>query len=194
MTGKGEMLSIFVFEDWERIKDLLGILQKDMRAALRTATRQAGQWANREGARGLAKASNVPLKVLRAGVRLKYGYKSNRGEATARLWYGLNAISAKYLGIRQQKTGVRARGTAYRGGFVVGKLGGHAFQRVGASRYPIKKIKYEINDQGQKFLGEFEGKVAEKFVEFFFAALDKVGGREAGESMQIAGGINIAQK
>jgi len=188
------LLALFVFEDWAKIRDLLGVLQKDMKTALRTATRQTGQWANREGARGLAKAANVPLNVLRKGMRIKFQYQSVKGFATARLWYGLNAISLKYLGARQQAKGVRAKGVTYKGGFVSSALGGHAFQRVGTKRLPIKELKQPIEGQGFDYLSKFESEVAAKFVQFFFSALDKVSGRDAGESLAIAGNINIARK
>ena len=187
------LLALFVFEDWQRIRDLLGVLQKDMKAALRVAVRQTGQWANREGARGLAKAVKVPLNVLRKGLRLKFQYQSVKGFSTARLWYGLNAISLKYLGLKQQNKGVRARSVTYKGAFISPTLGGHAFQRVGKNRLPIREVKYDINADGFDYLETFESQVAEKFVEFFFAALDKVAGRDAGTSAAIAGNIKIAR-
>jgi hypothetical protein len=187
------LLALFVFDDWERVKDLLGVLQKDMKAALRTAVRQTGQWANREGARGLAKAVNAPLNVMRKGLRIKFQYQSVKGFSTARLWYGLNSISLKYLGAKQGKKGVRARGNTYKGAFISSALGGHAFQRVGKSRLPLQRLEHEIVSKGNAFLTDFETKVAAKFVDFFFAALDKAGGREAGESAAIAGSLNIAR-
>ena len=182
-------LAIFAFQDWSGIKDLLGVLQKDMKAALNTSVRQTGQWANREGARGLAKAVNAPLNVLRKGLRIKYQYQSSQGATTARLWYGLNPVSAKYLGVKQQKKGVNLRGTSYVGGFVSKPLGGHAFQRVGKERSPLRKIELKIEDKGQAFMAEFEGQIAAKFSELFFAALDKISGRDTGESQAIAGPI-----
>ena len=187
------LLAPFVFDDWAKLRDLLGVLQKDMKAALRTAVRQTGQWANREGARGLAKATNVPLNVLRKGLRIKFQYQSVKGYSTARLWYGLNAIALKYLGARQQKRGVRARGQTYPGGFISPALKRHAFQRVGNARLPIKRLDLPIVEKGNAFLADFEKSVAAKFIEFFFAALDKATGRDAGESAAIAGSINIAR-
>ena len=188
------LLALFVEYDWARIRDLLGVLQKDMKAALKTAVRQTGQWANREGARGLAKAANVPLHTLRRGLRLKFQYQSFKGGySTARLWYGLNPIGLKYLGARQQKKGVRARGTTYKGAFISAELGGHAFRRVGKDRLPLEDVDFTIVEKGMAYLAEFDGKVAAKFVELFFAALDKAAGREIGESAAIAGGFNIAR-
>lgn len=187
------LLALFVFEDWSKVMASTGALHKDMKAALRTAARQAGQWANREGARGLAKAVNAPLNVLRKGLRLKFQYQSVRGFATARLWYGLNAISLKYLGARQSSRGVRARGTTYKGGFIAPALQNHAFQRVGNKRLPIKQIEMKVADKGTAFLEKFEKQVAEKFVEFFFAAIDKATGRAAGESASLAGALNLTR-
>lgn len=186
------LLALFVFQDWQRIRDLLGVLQKDMKAALKTATRQAGQWANREGARRLAKEANVPLKNLRKGLRLKFQYQSVKGFSTARLWYGLNDISLKYLGAKQTRKGVRARGETIAGAFVTPTIGNHVFKRTGKERLPIVRQEKTIADKGTAFLKKFEAEVAEKFVDLFFLALDKAGGRDAGESRAIAGGINIA--
>jgi hypothetical protein len=188
------MLALFVFEDWARIRELLGVLQKDMKTALRNAVRQTGQWANREGARGLAKAVNVPLNVMRKGLRIKFQYQSIKGFSTARLWYGLNPISAKYLGVKQQKKGVRVRGNVYRGGFVSAPLGGHAFQRAGKARTPLVKVEHSIAERGDAYLTKFESEVAAKFVDLFFSNLDKISGRDAGESRAIAGGAQIARR
>lgn len=188
------LLALFVEYDWNRLKDLLGVLQKDMKAALRTAVRQTGQWANREGARGLAKACNVPLGVLRKGLRIKFQYQSVKGFSNARLWYGLNAVALKYLGVKETKKGVRSRGVTYQGGFISPALKGHAFRRVGKDRLPLERLDFTIVEKGNAFLADFESKVAAKFVEFFFASLDKVSGRDAGESMAIAGNIKIAWK
>lgn len=186
------LLALFVFQDWARIRDLLGVLQKDMKAALKTAVRQAGQWANREGARRLAKEANVPLKTLRQGLRLKFQYQSVKGFSTARLWYGLNDISLKYLGARQSGKGVRARGKTIPGAFIAPTIKSHVFKRAGKERLPIVRQEHKIADKGMEFLKKFEAEVAAKFVEFFFLALDKAAGRDAGESQAIAGGINIA--
>jgi hypothetical protein len=199
------LLALFVFDDWERVKDLLGVLQKDMKAALRTAVRQTGQWANREGARGLAKAVGVPLSILRASLRFKFSYQSFGGGrySTARLWYGFNSIDLKYLGAKQGKRGVRSRGNTYAGAFIVQSVSpgnekkknmiGRTYARKTSARTPLKKVEHKIADKGNAFLTDFETKVAAKFVELFFAALDKAGGREAGESAAIAGSLNIAR-
>lgn len=188
------MLALFVFQDWSRIRDLLGVLQKDMKAALRVAVRQTGQWANREGARGLAKACNVPLGVLRKGLRLKFQYQSVKGFATARLWYGLNSISLKYLGTRQTRKGVTSRGTSYQSAFVSQALQGHTFKRVDKERTPLERVEMAVVEKGTAYLAEFETKVGAKFVEFFFLALDKASGRDAGESQSIAGSVQIATR
>lgn len=189
------LLALFEFSEWSRIRETLGVLQKDMKAALRVAVRKTGQWANREGAKGLAKETGIPLRTLKAGLRLKFQYQSVKGFATARLWYGLNAISLKYIGARQTKRGVRARGTPVtRGGFVSPTLGGHAFRRVSGARLPLERLEKPIAQKGEAYLAQFEGEVAAKFVEFFFSALDAATGRSEGESMAIAGNISITRR
>jgi hypothetical protein len=186
------LLALFAFQDWARIREVLGVLQKDMKAALRSSVRKAGAWANREGARQLAKQAGVPLRVLRRGLRLKFQYQSIKGYSTARLWYGLNEISLKYLGARQLKSGVRGGGETIKGAFIPGALGGHVFKRAGKSRLPIQRQSKTIAEKGNEFLAKFEGEVREKFLDYFFAALDVASGRNIGESQAIAGNIRVA--
>lgn len=180
-----------MIDDFKRVQALLGLLEKDMRAALRTATRKAGQWANREGSRGLAKAANVPLKNLKQGLRIKFGVKSAKGHTTANLWFGLNSISLKYLGAKQQKKGVRARGQSISGAFVSGKLGGHVYKRSGDSRLPIEEQDFEIEEKATKYVESLQGDVLAKFSQFFFEAIDKLSGRDSGDSQAITGGLKM---
>ena len=188
------LLALFVFEDWARVRDLLGVLQKDMKSALRSAVRRTGNWANKEGSKGISAATGIALETLKAGLRIKFQYQSVKGASTARLWYGLNPISLKYLTSSESELFYNALFTDGEPGFVAPALGGHAFQRVGKDRFPIKRIERPIASKGQSFMQEFEGRVAAKFVEFFFAAIDKKQGRAKGESAAIAGNINIARK
>jgi hypothetical protein len=188
------MLALFQFHDWKRIRDLLGVLQKDMKSALRSAVRRTGNWANKEGAKGIAQATGISLDILRAGLRIKFQYQSVKGFSTARLWYGLNPISLKYLTDSEKELYYNALFAEGNPGFVAKKIGGHAFQRVGKGRLPIKRIERPIAQKGFSFIQEFEAKVAEKFVIFFFQALDRLTGREKGESESIVGGTNVTIK
>ena len=184
--------------------ELIGLLPLQFKAALRTASRQTGVWANREGARGLAKTLKIPLKVLREGMRIKFRYKSTKGYGSASLWFGLNGISLEYLRVKQQKSGVKAGSQKYAGGFIVTKVGaknderrgmiGKSFARKGKARTPIKRLDYEIEQKGMDFIGKFTDQVGEKFIELFFQQADKIQGRGAGESLAIAGNLNIARK
>jgi hypothetical protein len=187
------LLSLFMFEDWAKVRDLLGVLQKDMKAALRSAVRRTGNWANKEGSKGISAATGISLDILRAGLRIKFQYQSIKGFSTARLWYGLNPISLKYLTDGETELFYNALFADGNPGFVNKKLGGHAFQRVGKSKFPIKRIERPIADKGMSFMKEFENKVAAKFAEFFFAALDKKLGYAKGESAAIAGNIQISR-
>jgi len=183
-------MNLVVVDNWDNIAELLGLLPKQMRQARRTATRKAGHWANREGSRGVAKAANVPLKILREGMRLTYEYKSLRGLPIGNLWVGMNAIATKYLAARQQRKGVKVRGVLKKGVFIAPSLGGHSFQRRGKKRVPIDRVDYQINERVEIFLDQFTPKVTEKFIDFFFAELDKISGMEAGEARAIVGGIS----
>ena len=184
------VLDVVVSADWERVSKDLGLVKQQLSAVVRTATRQAGQWANREGARGLAKATNVPLKVLREGVRVKFEIKSRAGKSTARLWYGINPIALKYLGAKQQKKGVTARGNTIKGAFFVGKLGANVFVRIGSERLPIVKQNQKISESALHFLEGFRNEIMEKFQALFFMAVDKLLNRESGTSASMSGGLD----
>jgi hypothetical protein len=188
------LLALFVFEDWSRIKDLLGVLQKDMKDALRSAVRRTGNWANKEASKGIAEATGIPLSVLSQGLRIKFKYQSVKGFSTARLWYGLNPISLKYLTSSETELFYNALFADGGPGFIVESFGGHAFQRVGNSRFPIKRIEKPIAEKGFGYLEKFEKQVAEKFVLFFFDFLDKKSGRSKGESALLVGNVNIARR
>lgn len=197
MSTEPSLLSLSISSDVGKAVELLGLLPSQLKAALRTASRQTGQWANREGARGLAKAINVPLNVLKKGLRIKFRYKSVRGNGSASVWFGLNAIALQYLKVKQQGSGVKAGKIKYPGGFIVTKVGdnkpkqksmiGKAYVRTGKARVPIKRLEYEINQQGVTFLENFSEQVGQKFVAAFFAQADKIQGRSAGESIAIVG-------
>lgn len=183
-------LNVTITDDWDRVMADLGLMRKQLNAALRTATRQAGQWANREGARGLAKAANAPLKVLREGLRVKFSAKSKGGKSSANLWYGINPIALKYLSPKQQKKGVSSRGNTIKSAFIIKSLGGRVFLRAGTERTPLVEQKSEIEENAYSFLEGFRDQVMAKFEQFFFSAVDKLLGREDGESASITGGLS----
>ena len=133
--------------------------------------------------RSLAKSSNVPLRNLKKGARVKLDISRQRKNTTARLWYGLNAIPAKHLGYRKQKKGIRVRGVTYPNSFVVKSLGEHVFQREGRK---IKKIEFAISEKGLEFLEKFEPQVNRAFLGFFFEEIDNIQGRRKGDSAGIA--------
>lgn len=184
-------LELLVLDDWDRVRADLGLIPKQLKAAIRTATRQAGQWANREGSRGMAKATNIPLKVIRAGLRIKFEMKAKQGKSSANLWYGINPIALKYLSPKQQKKGVKARGNTIKSAFIVAKSGGGVFLRAGTARTPLVEQKNEISEKAMEFLEGFRDKVMKKFEELFFAAVDKLLGRESGSSASMSGGLGL---
>ena len=204
MSTESAMVTFSAVSDMKKVGELLGLLPAQMKSALRTASRQAGQWANREGSRGLAKAVGVPMKILREGMRVKFRYRSTKGYGSANVWFGLNGISLEHLRAKQQKSGVKAAGTKYAGGFIVTKVGvanskrrgmiGKAFARKGDARTPVSKLKYQINERGMAFIQTFSDQVGQKFVDLFFSQIDKIQGRDAGDSLAIVGSSNIARR
>lgn len=183
------LLALFQSNDFYKIQSALGLLRKDIKAALVTAMRQTMKWAEREGAKRFAAATGVPYRVMRQRLRVKYRYQSIKGEfPEGRVWFGLNPISLKYLGAKETKeSGVTSRFGKYPNGFLSEKMGGHFYQRRGKDRLPLDRIEYGIEEIGSDIVDNFKDALSAKYMEFFFAAIDKTTGRESGTSAQIAG-------
>ena len=175
MSGKA-LYTCDVSFDVAKVMALLGALPNQMRLAARQAVRASARWANKEGARGLAKHLGLPLRVLKKGLRLKVKVTSKRGIASASLWYGLNAIPEKYLSKKPAADS-----------FVVVKSNSHFFKRAGRARFPLIKQEKPIVSPAEAYLSKFESLVQTKFIELFFEAIDKATGKETGTSQSIAG-------
>jgi hypothetical protein len=185
-----EVFRLQVSQDVSGLAESLGLLEKQVRAAMRTATRKTSSWANREGARGLAKAAGVPLRTLKAGMRIKLKVKSSGGRVGAQLWYGLNPIALKYLGAKQTARGVRGGGQTIPGAFISPELNNHVYRRAGKERLPIIREEMPIYSKAKDFFPSFERRVAEQLTTLFFAGLDKAAGREEGISQALVGSTN----
>lgn len=183
------LLALFESNDFHKIQSALGLLRKEIKAALVTAMRQTMKWAQREGAKQFAAKTGVPYRVMRQRLRVKYRYQSVRGEfPEGRVWFGLNPISLKYLGAKETKeNGVTSRFGKYPNGFLSEKMGGHFYQRRGRERLPLDRLEFGIEDIGNEIADNFKDDLSAKYMEYFFAAIDKTTGREAGTSMEIAG-------
>jgi hypothetical protein len=165
------MIEVFASSNLARVKDALGVLEADIKAAVETATRRTFRWAERKAARDIASETGIPYRAARTRTRARYQL-TGRGV----IWFGLNPVSVKYLGAKERK-----------GAFAAEMLGGHWFKRRGRARLPIDKVEKPIEQEGRAYVeADFPAEVQEHLVAEFFAALDKRTGRTAGSSRQIA--------
>lgn len=183
------LLALFTSNDFHRIQTALGLLRKDIKAALVTAMRQTMKWGEREGAKQFASKTGVPYRVMRQRLRVKYRYQSIGGEyPEGRVWFGLNPVSLIYLGAKAtKKSGVTSRFGKHPDGFQSSKMGGHFFKRRGISRLPIDRLEYGIEEAGNGVVDQFKDTLSIKYMEFFFAAIDKAKGHDSGTSAAIMG-------
>lgn len=165
------MIEIFTASNLARVRVQLGVLEADIKTAVKTATRKVFKWAEREAAKDIAAEAGIPYRAARQRTRSKY-----RLTGSGQVWFGLNPVSAKYLGAKERK-----------GGFTNPKLNQHFFRRSSRARLPIERIEKEIEPEGMAYVkGDFPARVQERLIEEFFAALDKKAGRAAGTSQAIA--------
>lgn len=165
------MIELFTGSNLARVKIALGVLESDISAAIKTATRKTFKWAEREASKQIAAEAGIPYRAARARTRSKY-----RLSGSGQVWFGLNPVSAKYLGAKERK-----------GGFTAKKLNSHYFRRRGRDRLPIDRIEKPIENEGLGVVeGDFPRDVQERLIEEFFLALDKTKGRESGTSQAIA--------
>ncbi len=165
------MIELFTASNLARVKIQLGVLEADIRTAIKTATRRTFKWAEREAAKDIAAEAGIPYRAARTRTRSKY-----RLSGSGQIWFGLNPVSAKYLGAKERK-----------GGFTNKKLNQHFFRRRGRDRLPIERIEKPIEDAGTAYVeGDFRQQVQERLITEFFLSLDKTAGRDAGTSQAIA--------
>lgn len=164
------MIEFLTSSNIARVKTALGVLEADITKAIKTATRRTFKWAEREAAKEIAANTGIPYRAARARTKSKY-----RLTGSGQVWFGLNPVSAKYLGASERQ-----------GGFTNAKLNAHWFKRTGKKRLPIEPIKKSIEEKGMAVVeGEFPDEVRQRLLDEFFAALDKSSGRATGTSQAI---------
>lgn len=164
------MIEFLTSSNLARVKVALGVLEDDVQKAVKTATRKTFKWAEREAAKQIAVEAGIPYRAARVRTKAKY-----RLSGSGQVWFGLNPVSAKYLGAKHRK-----------GGFTNEKLNDHWFRRRGRDRLPIERVEKPIDTEGMAFVeGEFPDEIRQRLVEEFFLALDKATGRGAGTSQAI---------
>lgn len=165
------MIEIFTSANLGEVRAKLGVLEADIKKAMATAVRKAFKWGAVQAAREIAKSTGIPYRAARVRTKSKY-----RLAGSGQVWFGLNPVSAKHLKAKDRK-----------GGFTAKKLNGHYFKRKGKSRLPIERMAKQIEPEGVALVeGEFSEAIAEKLVDEFFLALDKMRKSAPGTSRMIA--------
>lgn len=181
----------FDFSDFAKVKEWAGITMEELKEAVRLATMDTASWANKESAKDLGRELNVPYPAMRKRVKVKRRMMTFEGAlATARIWYGINPVSLKYLKPKQLEGGVQTQGKGIvMKGFISDKLKGHVFKRKGDARLPIEKQSLDVEHKAAAFLAStFEPKVSDYFMERFFYYVDRMSGNEIGSSQAALGG------
>jgi hypothetical protein len=164
------------------IAETLGLTEEQIRKAAKTAASKAGRWAEREGSKELAKISHLSIRDLREATRFRMKPTKKRGAGIpgVRVWFGLNDIPAKLQDPRQTPSGVATSAAEYPGAFISEKLGGHVFKRRGRTRLKIDKVTYSIATSMEAAVQDVATRAGSVYVDEFFKALDKAGGKESG--------------
>lgn len=128
----------------DRLKASLGDKADRIKSDLSIAVNATAKKVQKEMAREVGKELATPIKVISKTISMPRRASKQQIGATVRLTK-TKRISLKEFGARQTKKGVSYRISktegrkTIRSAFMVDKLGGHVFTRVGKSRLPIAK-------------------------------------------------------
>jgi len=109
--------------------------------AARRAIAKATKWANDKILGEMPELTGIRARIIKGRVRMDIK------EASGRVWFGLNPVSAGRLDPRQDESGVTADGFEFAGAFIVDSLGGNVFKRRGAGHLPIDKQEVTIAEK-----------------------------------------------
>ena len=101
-------------DDLDTIREAVGATEKIAEQALLQSLKRTQRWLRTQVQREIAKATKLPVKAVRARVRLRVPTKGN---LEARIWIGLNPVSPSRAG---KPRGARP-GKPARSGVVAGK-------------------------------------------------------------------------
>ena len=181
----------FDISELEKVAASLVLDENEVKEILRLAMDDTAMWANKESAKDLGRALNVPYPAMRKRIKAK---RAGQG-GNARIWYGINAIGLKYLKPKEDGSGVTTTAKSVPGAFIVPKLNSHVFKRTGEKRAMtrgnyrgqvrevIAKQELDVADQATVILGSIvTPKVAAHFMERLFFYLDRFSGSAEGTS------------
>lgn len=149
----------------------IGATQKLAQLALNSSLPKMAAWLRGKSVPGLAKAVNVPQRVIRRRLKTFRLTKGPDG-STITVWYGLDAVGMIYLQAKQNGAGVRAYGGRFvKSGFIAGgKDSRQVFKRRGKSRLPIDKQTAAIDSPAENYIedsllgsAEFEARFLKVF-------------------------------
>lgn len=134
----------------QRFENMLGVLGAEAPKAVNRALNRAGDMAQVQVVRTLAKQTGLPAKTIRKAVKVK---RATWDDMTYTMRSAGGDVSLKYFKPRETRKGVSAapfgqrqlfEGSFIRGGHfprrVLLNMGGHVFRRDGLARLPIDKL------------------------------------------------------
>ena len=180
----------FDYSDFRKIMAWSELTMEDMKSSIRRATDDTANWANKSAANDLARELNLPYPVLRKRVKMKRRMITGGGKlATARIWYGINDISLKYLKPKQEEGGVFTSGAGIiMRGFISPTLDGHVFKRTGRGRLPIQKQNLSVEHKAWNYLvTTYEPKLSAYFMDRFYFYIESLSGKDFGSAAPALG-------
>lgn len=163
----GKMLTVDASQ-LEAIAQELAGTDAEVKTALKRAINRTVMWMKTRAKQALSKGLKIPSRIIQARLRhsLFTGEITSADTRLARIWVGLNPISAARLKPKQNKRGVTAGGELFPGAFMAtGRSGNrHVYRRMGKSRLPIESV-YKDIQHGQEII---ENQVFEGWEEFLY--------------------------
>jgi len=189
-TGRKGLIDLN-YNDFYNLRAWTKLSVSKLKEAVVTATDETARWAKVNAAKDVARLLNIPYKVTRERVKIKLKRRMITGEsgaATARIWYGMNNLSLKYLNPKQLEGGVKTNGAGIiMRGFISKGLDGHVFKRTSDKRLPIQKQELSIEQKVWDYLvNDFEPKLQEYWLERFYSTLDSMAGNMQGSTAAFA--------
>lgn len=179
--------------DWKELHNAaekMGLTGQDVNNMLRLAMDDTAKWANKQAAKRLGQTLKVPYPAIRKRVKAK---KSGQ-DRDANVWFGLNAVSLRYLKPKEDSSGVTTTAKSVPGAFIGGyKLNLGVFKRTGekremkSGRYKgkkrevIEKQKLSIVDQAEAVLSTI---VTEEVNNYYMERVVHYFGRHAGPNAE----------
>jgi len=178
------------FNDLHKAAEKMGLTEQDLNNIIRLAMDDTAKWANKQAAKRLGHTLKVPYPAMRKRVKAK---KSGQGR-DAKVWFGLNEISLRYLKPKEDSSGVTTTAKSVPGAFIGGyKLGLGVFKRTGekremkSGRYKGKKREV-IEKQTLSIVGEAEAVlstiVTEEVNDYYLERIVHYFGRHAGPNAE----------